>query len=85
MIDPESSWLLCSSVVPGLKCSVAEKGYLYEIGGSHTVKFNVLGARPIELNVEAIWVDHYPVDLGLSYRTEANISTTSHVWKDIGW
>jgi hypothetical protein len=68
-------------IVPGFNCSVADVSYYFsdDISTPNYVKFNVLGARPIELNVEPIWTDHYPVDLGLSYNTEASNSTTPQV------
>ena len=68
-------------IVPGFNSSVADVSYYFsdDISTPNYVKFNVLGARPIELNVEPIWTDHYPVDLRLSYNTEASNSTTPHV------
>ena len=68
-------------IVPGFNCSVADVSYYFsdDISTPNYVKFNVLGARPIELNVKPIWTDHYPVDLGLSYNTEASNSTTPQV------
>ena len=41
--------------------------------------FNVVGVRPIDVMVEVIWVNHYPVDLHLSWNSEASNSTSSHV------
>ena len=60
-------------------CNVARRPKRYFAGGPHTLYFNILGIRPISIEVEVLWVDHYPVDLHLSYDTEASNSRTLHV------
>ena len=48
--------------------------------GSVTVRFNVLGARPISLSVDMVWVDHYPVTLNFSLSSHMALSDSiSHV------
>jgi hypothetical protein len=39
-----------------------------------TVRFNVLGARPISLSVDMVWVDHYPVTLDFSLSSHMALS-----------
>ena len=44
------------------------------------VTFNVLGARPVSLSLEILWVDHYPVHLDLSLSSDTALSDNiSHV------
>ena len=65
--------------MPGYHCNAASRLNRYLAGGPHSLYFNVLGARPIEISVEVIWDDHYPIDLHLSYETEASNTSTIHV------
>jgi hypothetical protein len=61
-------------------CNVPRKGSKrYFAGGPHTLYFNILGTRPIAIEVAVLWVNHYPVDLHLSYDSEASGSGTLHV------
>ena len=61
-------------------CNVPRRGSKrYFAGGPHTLYFNILGTRPVAIEVEVLWVNHYPVDLHLSYDTEASGSGTLHV------
>ena len=61
---------------PNYNCSTAHSTELYSAaqGGPHSVAFNVLGTRPINLSVAVLWGNHYPVDLHLSWR-HAIVST----------
>jgi hypothetical protein len=60
-------------------CNVPRKGSKrYFAGGPHTLYFNILGTRPIAIEVAVLWVNHYPVDLHLSYDSEASGSGTLH-------
>ena len=70
-------------IVPDFDCNLANRARYYQLDQAvrRTVGFNVLGARPIDLKVEVLWVDHYPVDLHLSYINDASNSTTLHVRK----
>lgn len=69
-----------SDIVPGYNCSVAQAPERWSGGhGNYTVKFNVLGARPISLGMKVLWVDHYPVDLHLTWDPMASNTTTKHV------
>lgn len=44
------------------------------------VTFNVLGARPISLSLEILWVNHYPVHLDLSLSSDTALTDNiSHV------
>ena len=68
--------------MPGYECSRANHGhsYIYSNKTRHSVSFNVLGARPISLNLDVIWSNHYPVDTNLSWtHAMALDSTTLHV------
>ena len=68
--------------MPGYECSRANDGHLYIYSKTqrHSVSFNVLGARPISLNLDVIWSNHYPVDTNLSWtHAMALDSTTLHV------
>ena len=64
---------------PGYTCNIAYAPTRYIGGGNHIVKFNILGVRPIDLSIDVIWVNHYPVDLHLLYDSQVNDSTTLHV------
>ena len=80
--DPYHQW--CKrDIVPGYNCNVADQIYRYlkipDADEPHIVLFNVFGARPIDLNVEVVWVNHYPVDLHLSWNHTASTSTSLHV------
>ena len=63
---------------PGFNCTVAD---VAERPGSaeFNVWFNILGARPINVSMEVVWVNHYPVDLHPSYLSTAKSSTILHV------
>lgn len=68
---------------PGFNCSVGHTLLRYSVwpDDQHTipVQFNVLGARPIDISVDVVWFNHYPVDLHPSYNPVANTSTILHV------
>jgi hypothetical protein len=77
--QPSSFRQYCVDISPQFECSIARTVYyVASASGTHTVSFNVLGARPVQVNVESLWADHYPVD-SLSYNPEASNSTTLHV------
>lgn len=63
---------------PGFNCTVAYTPERHE-SEEFKVWFNILGARPINLSMEVVWVNHYPLDLQLSYQSTAKSSTMLHV------
>ena len=71
-------------IVNDFNCSTAVVPKVYAvrmgIGTVHDIKFNVLGARPIFLSLEVVWVDHYPVELDLSLSSDTALNDSiSHV------
>lgn len=68
---------------PDFNCSVGHTLLRYSVSpdDQHTipVQFNVLGARPIDISVDVVWENHYPVDLHPSWDPVANTSTILHV------
>ena len=74
----------CERRIAGdFNCSVARSYKYYGVKDGYTlhdIQFNVLGARPISLSLEMIWVDHYPVELDLSLSNDTALNNTiSHV------
>jgi hypothetical protein len=74
---------ICRSIAPGYECKVAQIIHRYSVSHPQapqtiSLDFNVLGARPIDLSVEMVWSNHYPVDLDLSWNPVASNSTTLH-------
>ena len=66
-------------IVGEYDCNVAATAVAESPSANHSIGFNVLGERPIQLSVEAFWVDHFPVDLKLSYNSHASNTTIVHV------
>ena len=61
-------------------CSKVDTTVLHNNWSPVTVSFNVLGARPISLSVDIVWVDHYPVTLDFSLSSHLALSDSiSHV------
>lgn len=53
---------------------------LYYDPSVHEISFNILGTRPINLSLDVVWSNHYPVDLHLSWTNEiANNNNIYHV------
>ncbi|CAI8040111.1 hypothetical protein GBAR_LOCUS22352 [Geodia barretti] len=70
----------CERRIAGdFNCSVARSYKYYGVKDGYTlhdIQFNVLGARPISLSLEMIWVDHYPVELDLSLSNDTALNNT---------
>ena len=81
--SPPYTQMCTADIVQGYNCSLSSGPQRYSLWptgiNNYTVLFNVLGARPISLDVEVVWVDHYPVDLHLSWDPVANNTTALHV------
>ena len=69
---------IAPTYTPGFNCTVAHAPERHE-SDVLKVQFNVLGARPINLSMEVVWVNHYPVDLHPSYQSTAKSSSIIHV------
>ena len=65
-------------VVSNYTCSDENGGHRPSeyIGGPFVVRFGVVGARPIALSLDMVWVDHYPVTLDLRLHSSMALNDT---------